>query len=68
MIDHIGIPTRDSGAARRFHQTALEPLGIRLTKEDRDAPVLHFGTARPAFPPRAAKPIHFAFAALDRAP
>ena len=70
MIDHIGIPTADIGAARRFFQTALAPLGIRLLKEDKDGQVLHFGTVHPVFSLSAeagAKPIHIAFPAPDRA-
>lgn len=70
MIDHIGIPTADIGAARAFYEAALAPLNIRLLKEDKDGKLLHFGTVHPVFSLTAAsgaQPIHIAFAAPDRA-
>ena len=70
MIDHIGIPTADIGAARSFYEAALAPLDIRLLKEQGDGQVLHFGTVHPVFSLTAAagvQPIHIAFAASDRA-
>ena len=70
MFDHMGFAVRDFPASRAFYEAALEPLGLVVASEGDGW--ASFGSAgRPEFwigaygPPPG--PIHFAFAARDRA-
>jgi catechol 2,3-dioxygenase-like lactoylglutathione lyase family enzyme len=45
MIDHLSIGVKDLGAARKFYDAALAPLGYRCLSED--ATSLGYGSTEP---------------------
>jgi catechol 2,3-dioxygenase-like lactoylglutathione lyase family enzyme len=74
MIDHVSIGVRDIGAARRFYDAALAPLGyICLSAGDgslgygRDAPAFWVNRAEHPVPADPASGLHICFAAPTRA-
>jgi catechol 2,3-dioxygenase-like lactoylglutathione lyase family enzyme len=82
MLDHMGFRVRDLAAARRFYDACTAPLGLATIDNSAESfliirgaeerlPFIWVGTATPAFWTAAhrtsAAPIHFAFAAKDRA-
>ena len=82
MIDHVGFRVTDLGAARRFYDAAMAPLGLRVIDNtatsfliarsgDEPAPFIWVGTEKPSFwtpgHSTAAAPIHLAFTASSRA-
>jgi catechol 2,3-dioxygenase-like lactoylglutathione lyase family enzyme len=76
MLDHAGFPVSDYKRSKAFYEKALAPLGYVLVMEvqqnEQDAPAAGFGAGgKPSFwiggEGGLNKPIHFAFAAKDRA-
>ena len=74
MIDHVSIGVRNLGAARRFYDAALKPLGCTCLSESSGA--LGYGEASPRFwviaterpvPADEKSGLHFCFTAKDRA-
>jgi catechol 2,3-dioxygenase-like lactoylglutathione lyase family enzyme len=71
MLDHVSIQCQDVGAAARFYDTVLAPLGGRRILEFGD--IIGYGADRPCFwlgpvtTGDAAREIHVAFHAEDRA-
>jgi len=82
MLDHMGFRVRDLAAARRFYDACTAAVGLATIDNTAESfligrsaeeplPFIWVGTAAPAFWTPAhrtsAAPIHFAFAAKDRA-
>ena len=73
MIDHVSIGVRDTAAAKRFYDAALQPLGYQCLSESPGS--LGYGRDNPALwitaveRPVSADPgsgLHFCFAAPSR--
>jgi len=70
MIDHASLSVADLGAARRFYEAALRPLGYSVVMEAGEHGI-GIGPGRPVFwlfeGGRQTPPAHIAFAATSRA-
>ena len=74
MFDHISIGVRDLKRAKRFYDSALEPLGYRCLSDGasslgfgRESVSLWIGPTKHPVPPNDASNLHFCFAAPTRA-
>jgi catechol 2,3-dioxygenase-like lactoylglutathione lyase family enzyme len=73
MIDHVGVEVRDFEKSRKFYETALAPLGIKLLMVFEQFSAAGFGEDRPRFWIGGGKPeygvdeFHLCFSAKTRA-
>jgi catechol 2,3-dioxygenase-like lactoylglutathione lyase family enzyme len=73
MIDHVSIGVRDTAAAKRFYDAALQPLGYKCLSESagslgygRDAVAFWISAAERPVPADPGSGLHFCFTAPSR--
>lgn len=73
MFDHMGFDVRDLKKSKKFYETALAPLGVKLIVYLEEWKAAGFGTDRPRFWLGEGKPtngdddVHLCFSAKNRA-
>ena len=73
MIDHVSIGVRDTAAAKRFYDAALQPLGYKCLSESagslgygRDAVAFWISAVERPVPADTGSGLHFCFSAPSR--